>query len=57
VADFHSLRGLYITTLIMSGVDPKTAQELARHSTPTLTIGRYTRTNAKIKRDAVGEGE
>jgi integrase len=57
VADFHALRGLYITNLIMSGVDPKTAQELARHSTPTLTIGRYTRTNAKIKRDAVGEGE
>jgi hypothetical protein len=41
VADFHSLRHTYISTLVNSGVSVKVAQELARHSTPTLTIGRY----------------
>jgi len=41
VADFHSLRHSFITNLIRAGVHNKTAQDLARHSTPTLT-GRYT---------------
>ncbi len=36
-ADFHSLRHTYLTLLGRSGVDLKTAQELAGHSTPTLT--------------------
>lgn len=56
VADFHSLRAAYITNLIMSGVDPKTVQELARHSTVTLTIGRYTKSGDSQKRDAVEGG-
>jgi integrase len=36
-ADFHSLRHSYITALGRSGVDLRAAQELAGHSTPTLT--------------------
>ncbi len=39
VADFHALRVSYITLLVKSGVSVKVAQELARHSTPTLTLG------------------
>ena len=40
-ADFHSLRHSFITSLAQSGVHPKTAQGLARHSTITLTMDRY----------------
>ena len=36
-ADFHALRHSYITMLGRSGVDLRTAQELAGHSTPNLT--------------------
>ena len=41
VADFHALRHTYISRLVRSGANIKVAQELARHSTPTLTLGRY----------------
>jgi len=43
VADFHSLRVSFITLLVKGGVPVKAAQELARHSTPTLTLGTYTK--------------
>ncbi len=36
-ADFHSLRHTYLTMLGRNGVDLRTAQELAGHSTPILT--------------------
>jgi hypothetical protein len=36
-ADFHSLRHTYLTMLGRHGVDLRTAQELAGHSTPLLT--------------------
>ena len=36
-ADFHALRHSYITALGGSGVDLRSAQELAGHSTPALT--------------------
>ena len=39
--DFHALRHTYISRLVASGANIKVAQELARHSTPTLTLGRY----------------
>jgi integrase len=42
VADFHSLRHTYICMLGRSGANLKETQELARHSDPRLTIGRYT---------------
>lgn len=41
ILDFHALRHTYISRVVMSGVSVKVAQELARHATPTLTIGRY----------------
>jgi len=41
-ADFHSLRHTFISNLAAGGVHPKTAQRLARHSTITLTMDRYT---------------
>ncbi len=44
VADFHSLRHTFITNLARGGVHPKIAQALARHSTITLTMDRYSHT-------------
>lgn len=41
-ADFHSLRHYFITSLERSGVTPKMAQTLARHSDIRLTLGVYT---------------
>jgi len=41
VIDFHSLRHTYITRLATAGVPPRVAQSLARHSTITLTMDRY----------------
>ncbi len=41
-ADFHALRHSFISNLAAGGVHPKTAQALARHSTITLTMDRYT---------------
>jgi integrase len=40
--DFHGLRHSYITLLAQSGVHPRMAQELARHSDIRLTMERYT---------------
>ncbi len=42
--DFHALRHTFITNVANSGASVKTIQDLARHSTPTLTIGRYAHT-------------
>src|SRR5439155_4976937 len=42
VADFHALRHSYITLLERSGVSPKMAQKLARHSDIRLTMNVYT---------------
>ena len=44
VADFHSLRHTFITNLARGGLHPKVAQALARHSTITLTMDRYSHT-------------
>jgi integrase len=41
IVDFHALRHTYISTVVASGASVKVAQELARHSTPFLTIKRY----------------
>lgn len=40
--DFHSLRHSMVTRLARSGVHPKVAQTLARHSTISLTLDCYT---------------
>jgi integrase len=42
VFDFHALRHQFISSLAKAGIHPKTAQELARHSTITLTMDHYT---------------
>jgi integrase len=42
VYDFHALRHQFITDLAETGVHPKDAQVLARHSSITLTLDRYT---------------
>lgn len=42
IVDFHALRHTFITNLATAGVHPKVAQSLARHSTITLTMDRYT---------------
>jgi integrase len=42
VADFHgATRHTYISGIVATGASVKTCQELARHSDPSLTIGRY----------------
>ena len=41
--DFHSLRVTFVTSLARSGVHPKVAQMLARHSTIEITMGTYTK--------------
>ena len=43
-ADFHSLRHTFISNLARSGVHPKMAQTLARHSDINLTMNVYTHT-------------
>jgi len=42
VFDFHAIRHQFISSLAAAGVHPKVAQNLARHSTITLTMDRYT---------------
>ncbi len=42
VFDFHALRHQFISNLARAGASPKEAQTLARHSTITLTMDRYT---------------
>jgi len=56
VIDFHSLRHTFISRLIERGVDPRTVQDLARHSTITLTIDRYSHSSEGRKRKAI-EGD
>ena len=41
VFDFHALRHTFITNPVRSGVHPNIAQQLARHSTITLTMDHY----------------
>jgi integrase len=57
VHDFHSLRAAYITGLVRSGVDPATAQRLARHSDVRLTLSTYTTTGRADMRKALEGGE
>jgi integrase len=47
VYDFHALRHQFISDLAAAGVHPKVAQDLARHSTITLTMDHYTHLGAR----------
>lgn len=51
--DFHSLRVAYTNLLFKTGTDLKTAQELARHSDPKLTLITYGRAQAERKHATV----
>lgn len=52
--DFHSFRHAFISRIVGAGsATVKEAQTLARHSTPTLTIGRYSHAEASKLRDKV----
>ncbi len=53
VVDFHGLRHTFITNLATSGVHPKVAQELARHSHIGLTKDRYTHAAWESMADAL----
>lgn len=53
VVDFHALRHTFITNLARGGVHPKLAQALARHSTITLTMDRYSHTVLGEQADAL----
>ena len=54
-ADFHALRHTFLTNLANSGVHPKTAQMLARHSNISLTMDRYTHSVLEKQSEAVGK--
>ena len=53
VLDFHSLRHTFLTMLANSGVHPKVAQDLARHSDINLTLSRYSHTVLEQRAEAV----
>ena len=53
VVDFHSTRHTYISGIVAGGASVKTAQELARHSDPALTIGRYSHARRHDLQDAL----
>ncbi len=55
--DFHALRNGYISRVVEAGASAKEAQELARHSTPTITMNTYARASGNRLRavaEAVG---
>jgi hypothetical protein len=51
--DFHAARVAYINLVLETGVHPKEAQTLARHSTPEMTMNVYGRTRKENLSDAV----
>jgi hypothetical protein len=53
IEDFHAVRGSYISHLVSSGASVKTCQVLARHSTPSLTIGIYAKASLHDIKGAV----
>ena len=54
-ADFHSLRHTTGSLLAASGVHPKVAQSIMRHSTIDLTMSRYTHTLRGQESEAVAK--
>ena len=55
VFDFHALRHQFISNLAESGIHPKIAQQLARHSIITLTMDRYTHSQDQKILDALDQ--
>jgi integrase len=52
--DLHSLRRTFATSLITSGADPKTVQELLGHKTLAMTMKVYAKVRPQTKRQAPG---
>jgi integrase len=50
---FHSLRHLHASSLIESGISPKTVQERLGHSNIQTTLQTYTHPTEKMQREAV----
>lgn len=48
VFDFHAIRGQFVTSLAIAGVDLTAAQQLADHSDPKLTSNVYTRWKSRL---------
>ena len=55
VLDFHSWRSTYITGLVRSGASVKVTQQLARHSTPTLTLNLYGKLGVSRRTEALAK--
>ncbi len=55
ICDFHSLRAVYVTELAEAGVDIKSLQTLARHSTPVLTMNTYAKSRSEALTAAVAK--
>ncbi|HQR06252.1 MAG TPA: site-specific integrase, partial [Gemmatales bacterium] len=53
VFDFHGWRHTYVTFLVSSGIPPKLAQSLARHSDIRLTMDRYAHLQQHERLEAV----
>jgi integrase len=53
--DFHSLRHTFGTLLAQSGVHPKTAQTLMRHSSIDLTMNIYTHSTRSAETAAINQ--
>ncbi len=53
VADFHSLRGYYVSALVQSGATIKEVQTLARHAKPQTTLAHYAKVSLRDLRGAV----
>jgi integrase len=52
--DLHSLRRTFATSLIVSGADPKTVQELLGHKTLLMTMKVYAKVRSQTKRQVLG---
>jgi hypothetical protein len=53
--DLHSLRRTFATSLIASGADPKSVQELLGHRTLDMTMRIYAKVHTQTKRQALGK--
>ena len=51
--DFHACRNAYVSLVVESGATVKETQELARHSTPQLTMNVYARARTERLSEAV----
>lgn len=49
----HDLRGAFLSRLIESGADPRTAADLAGHSDPRMTLKVYTYSRAERRKEAL----